>query len=567
MIHDSVSNFSLSEACGADDSTIRHQSQGEINRQIFRELHNLRETVHEVMYEQRVLSTRLVDTSSRLVETNHKIECTQRAYQDLLHKVNVLPGVEVTKKEYEKMRPDRHARFPDFPQQTADVRKQVPDAPIISLENALSLGGSTRPKPQPEAFIMVLCKADASGCPHIGAEFRPSGDGRLIVKKISDSGLVSLYNQKAAADKKLVVGDTILDVNGKTDSKTMMRECQNKKLLRMSVIHAKEEVYETIFPAGQQQEAYPAVLTHGLSSYQDFSVAQNHLYSSVHPQAQTHFSSLPPHTASSTTIPPVRHGSMGSIMSQGVVGSSNGHGLTSSGSVHSSGGVTYSTMTTTAADFDGSSNHHPLSSFDTAHPHASGFVGGGKTGFLLEGSTSNLSGSVASASPQCGSSLEKTAAVLNWASTPTVTEKNTIVQNGNGNTPASEWANGASWCPIAQMDHFGDKLHVVQQSREENNVMRVSDLESSRSEQKHQSCAGNTGMDLEAMERHREFKAALDAYYYTKDECVMELPVHTIRLSEELPSRTPAIQRRSEEHGEEDEGEEQDNEALAVHTV
>jgi len=225
-------------------------------KQMFRELNCLRDFMQDVQAEHRVQSARLVDTNTRLGDAKNKMDYATRAYQEMWRMLTMMPGYEEARKEFEEsaahmdcfsmgMGTDTATATPASKTTTATATTMTNEAPILSLENALSFGDVSKPLLIPSrtdhGFVVVLCKSDTKGGSHIGAEFRPTVDSRLIVKKISESGLVAQYNSKVYSAKKVTVGDIILDVNGKIEPKLMMRECQNKKLLRMTVSRNKSE--------------------------------------------------------------------------------------------------------------------------------------------------------------------------------------------------------------------------------------------------------------------------------------------------------------------------------------
>jgi len=296
----------LADQMDFNGPTQAQQTIGEY-RHIFSELATLREVIHDVQNEHRLLSARIVEANSRLGEVNNKMDKSNRRYHELWRKVSMLPGAEAVLKDFDQSNGDNLSVF---------SRHEVsqfahPVAPVISLENALSMGRAPEmvdrdslPTNRNEPFVMVLCKSDTKGCTNIGAELRTGTDGRLTVKKIIDNGLVYNYNLNCqGGKKKCVVGDVITDVNGKTDIKIMQKETQNKKLLRMTVqhtvnskIHASEsptEVPSTYVTPRSSISQQPSEISSYTSAYQDYYTAHrsstwDHSTEAMYAQYQQH---------------------------------------------------------------------------------------------------------------------------------------------------------------------------------------------------------------------------------------------------------------------------------------
>lgn len=90
-------------------------------------------------------------------------------------------------------------------------------------------------------FAITLCKADGCG---VGLSISATDNqGVLHVEGIIPGGAAEAWNRQCgssgAAEKVLLPGDCIVDVNGVTGSPEEMKlECENKKLLRLTVVRS-----------------------------------------------------------------------------------------------------------------------------------------------------------------------------------------------------------------------------------------------------------------------------------------------------------------------------------------
>lgn len=107
----------------------------------------------------------------------------------------------------------------------------VPASPFVICE-----GGGC-------AFGFMLRLADGV---ELGLEMvRGTGDGALHVKAIKPGGAIEAWNRQCvggpSAGKAVAPGDRIVAVNGASEPEAMLAECQQKQMLRLSVVRGETD--------------------------------------------------------------------------------------------------------------------------------------------------------------------------------------------------------------------------------------------------------------------------------------------------------------------------------------